>query len=382
MTDYARTLAALGGLEGSCLTVDHARCLLARNRNTHCARCVEACTSGCISYDGEVLAVDSALCVGCGTCATACPSGAISPRKPDDSELLAQMAEKVCDAGVSRNAVVIACADALSRLADAERACQAVAVTCLSRVDESLLVHAAADGVDEIAMVRGKCEACPHRTCVSVTEDVVRSVRSLLSTWGGETRIDVIETIPEWAFIEVGEFSASGVNREGEEPPSLAECGCSAEREHTFARVDASGHLPQYISERHSTVLGSLERISSPDEDVVVDSRLWGRVKIDVDTCLSCRMCTTFCTTGALTWFSENGSIGVDHVPSLCVQCRCCESICPAEALSVSSMVSVGELRRGLSTRFVMDPAKQLPKREHRTMHRMRDVLKTPMVFD
>ena len=53
-----------------------ALCAHSRAKKTGCTNCIEACATGAIRSNGDVIAVDPWLCKGCGTCSTVCPSGA------------------------------------------------------------------------------------------------------------------------------------------------------------------------------------------------------------------------------------------------------------------------------------------------------------------
>ena len=61
-------------------------CAHGRNSITGCTRCIDVCSTGAISSDGDKVKVEPHLCMGCGGCATVCPSGAMRyayPRVPD-----------------------------------------------------------------------------------------------------------------------------------------------------------------------------------------------------------------------------------------------------------------------------------------------------------
>ncbi len=61
-------------------------CAHSRSGRNGCNRCIDVCSTGAISADGDHVKVESHLCAGCGGCATVCPSGAMGyayPRLPD-----------------------------------------------------------------------------------------------------------------------------------------------------------------------------------------------------------------------------------------------------------------------------------------------------------
>ena len=71
-------------------------------------------------------------------------------------------------------------------------------------------------------------------------------------------------------------------------------------REPQFAHVQADGTLPHFVPERRLRLFNSLKALGTPAAPTVT-TRLWGQVTIDTELCRSCRMCTVFCPTGALT---------------------------------------------------------------------------------
>ena len=52
------------------------RCVVVRNRNASCRKCMDACLADAISIHNNVMAVDYKRCVGCGACATVSHRGA------------------------------------------------------------------------------------------------------------------------------------------------------------------------------------------------------------------------------------------------------------------------------------------------------------------
>ena len=71
-------------------------------------------------------------------------------------------------------------------------------------------------------------------------------------------------------------------------------------REPQFAHVQADGTLPHFVPERRLRLFNSLKALGTPAAPTVT-TRLWGQITIDTELCRSCRMCTVFCPTGALT---------------------------------------------------------------------------------
>ena len=147
-------------------------------------------------------------------------------------------------------------------------------------------------------------------------------------------------------------------------------------REPQFAHVQADGTLPHFVPERRLRLFNSLKALGTPAAPAVT-TRLWGQVTIDTELCRSCRMCTVFCPTGALTRFdAANDAFGVEHRSALCMQCRLCETICPEQAITVAEEVSADEFLSGKKFRFTMQPIGWNPGAEDSIASRMARFIK------
>ena len=77
-------------------------CAHGRSGKTGCTQCLDVCSTGAISADGDHVKVESQLCAGCGGCATVCPSGAMTyayPSVPDLGSRLKTLLSVYRDAG-------------------------------------------------------------------------------------------------------------------------------------------------------------------------------------------------------------------------------------------------------------------------------------------
>jgi ferredoxin len=84
-------------------------CAHGRSGKTGCTQCLDVCSTGAISADGDHVRVESHLCAGCGGCATVCPSGAMTyayPGVPDLGARLKTLLSVYGEAG-GRNACVL-----------------------------------------------------------------------------------------------------------------------------------------------------------------------------------------------------------------------------------------------------------------------------------
>lgn len=100
----------LSSIESDKIAVHDERCVVMRNRNVECLRCVRACTSGALELTDGELSVHPEKCIGCGTCAAACPTSAIEVRTPTDAELTAALKRSIV---ATKGHPVIACEKAV-----------------------------------------------------------------------------------------------------------------------------------------------------------------------------------------------------------------------------------------------------------------------------
>lgn len=351
------------------LSVQGNRCVLVRHRKAQCLRCATVCTSGAITRaeDGGI-AVDPALCIGCGTCATVCPSGCLEPLNPTDEELFGHMA----DALIGADTLVVACGNAAA-MAGCEHT-----VECLGRIDEAFLAEAVARGAHRIVLMEGNCAQCAHKTGGAVANNVLAEARSLLRAFGSDAELEKIsaaQATEEGLLANALRCIGAGENTTTDAPKVTAE-------DLNFQHVQDDGTLPHFVPERRLRLFNSLKALGSPQKETI-KTGLWGQVSVDTDICRSCRMCAVFCPTAAIAPYDkEDGSFGIRHRSALCMQCRLCESICPEHAITVADEVSLPEFVSGKQFRFEMDPIGWNPSAPDAISSRMARFFDTDAVQD
>lgn len=431
----SNAIGILADMQSSAVTVRQERCAQVRNRNAHCMKCAEACTSGCISIEGGRLHVDAAKCVGCGTCATVCPTCALETHNPNDAELLTS-----CQTAAHDGKVAIVCHPlrlALEGLVDTDRVAE---VVCLGRVEESLVSRLAADGITEMDLCHGDCQMCSQRHGLDCARIVAESANELLSAWGSSAHVTIADEVPAFALLDSSNTASAQARvkayfseLQGNEPIAVPKaehvignmdaiqetdsaCGRvgfppSLEIVKDAGRFDASdtsvksaphttegaaisqdgtrrrsartseapsllkvmkdGTLPHFLPDRRAKLLDALSVIGSPKTESL-RTRLWGCVVINGATCSSCRMCATFCPTGALSKFdNDDGTFGVEHYPGDCVKCDTCREICPEQAISILDDVKPMYLTEGAVHTYRMKPRAVRMNDEHQIWHTM-----------
>ena len=419
MTNYrhGQMINLIDEMNSPLLAVEPQRCVLVRHRNGECLRCAAVCTTGAISLGEEGIVVSPEKCIGCGTCASACPTGCLTAANPTDEELFGAVEATLAE---NEGRVAIACERAFA-MASGNRmkrdSCDATApsfvpgkiagatsdgrplvgVVCLGRVDESLLVEATARGARSIQLISGPCESCPHRCGGALSDEIIVSAETLLAALGTPSPIDRIRLQHASDTREILRLRPTASAQDDTNAVNAATVADASEdclsesgypvapptgesqqdsREPQFAHVQADGTLPHFVPERRLRLFNSLKALGTPAAPTVT-TRLWGQVTIDTELCRSCRMCTVFCPTGALTRFdAANDAFGVEHRSALCMQCRLCETICPEQAITVAEEVSADEFLSGKKFRFTMQPIGWNPGAEDSIASRMARFIK------
>lgn len=369
------------GVRSEAIAVHQFRCTQVRNRNANCMRCAGACTSGCISLVDGSLHVDADKCVGCGTCATVCPTCALESLNPTDAQLLR-------DTLASREGdrVTIACRPLIESIGPFMRASACSEVVCLGRVDESLLVQLAERRVNRIELACGACDSCEQKQGLSCARTVVSNVRSLCEAWGIDLDVRVVEGVrpdlladpkaqlrAERSYAE--HFSAGASNpplAQRVDKARFARTDCRIPEDSSVLKVMKDGTLPHFLPQRREKLLTALALAGSEPEGTI-ETGLWGCVVIDGAKCSSCRMCATFCPTGALEKFDgEDGSFGVLHFPGSCVNCESCKSICPDQAITILPHTRAAYILEGSVHRYAMRQRAVALNDEHQILNTMK----------
>lgn len=380
----ATMLGLITKLDTPFITVHQERCAMVRNRNANCLRCAAACTSGCISFDGEQLSVQPERCIGCGTCATVCPTCALEAHHPNDAQLENQCLDALRETGN----VCIACANALAHEDARNGETSAIRVECLGRIEESLLTALAAEGAREVTLVRHACETCEHANGWRTLQDVCKTEQTLLQAWNAHLDIRTERELPAWAREGAAGETRERWEREQEQSsPSAADeepfaTATAATQAPEYSKVMADGTLPHFLPDRRERLLDALASLGEPN-DVALETRLWGRVTIDAEACTSCQMCATFCPTGAIAKFEdEDGTFGIEHYPGDCVKCRSCESICFGKALRIHDDIPAKDLLAGTVERVEMKPVAVKRSDAHTIWHLAQTFTNTSHIYE
>jgi len=312
-------------------------CAHGRSSKTGCTRCIDVCSTGAISSDGDRVKVEPHLCAGCGGCATVCPSGAMShvyPGVPYTGQRIKTMLSTYRDAGGK---------DACLLFHNTE--------------DGRALVH----GVGRHAVRGGK--GLPARMLpldvfhiASLGLDVVLGAIAY-----GASQVVVVSTGRE------PEAYAAALEREMRVAQTILNAlGYSGEHV-ALVRAETPGELEKALwklapartvakpatfnlsPEKRTTLDFALEHLArhapTPVEEIpLAAGSLFGGVAVDKKTCTLCMACAGACPESALVDGRDTPTL--KFIERNCVQCGLCVNTCPESSVTLVPRLSLTDMAR------------------------------------
>jgi ferredoxin len=302
-------------------------CAHGRSGKTGCSNCIDTCSTGAISANGDGVLIESHLCMGCGGCATVCPTGAVThayPRVPDLGRRLKTMLATYRDAG-GRDACILfhdanAGRELINRLARRGKGLPA-------RVIPLEIHHPAAIGIDVLlgALAYGASQVL---LLASTEED---------AAYGAAVR------------AQIGHASKilHALGYLGEHLDWLAAEDAPALEQVLWSMPDAgSVSKPagfDFAGEKRVTLEFALEHLRqlapAPQDEIALDPGApWGCIDVDRSRCTMCMACVGACPASALVDGRDTPML--KFIERNCVQCGLCASTCPEDAISLAPRLS------------------------------------------
>ncbi len=304
------------------VTYDAAICAHSRNTKTGCTRCLDHCPVSAITPDGDNVAIDPAICGGCGSCSSVCPTGATSYALPGREDLI----------------------NRLQALLPAYAAAGGKAPW--------LLVHDERHGNEMISMMARFGRGLPANVipfAVNETTQIGHDVMLSALALGAEgmlllidpARRDETDGLAGQAELTAAILTGMGYDAAGarvriidETDPDNVETALWEMPETTPLKAHAfiaSADKRQVA--RTAAFLLNADAPAPQDVIALPDGAPYGRISIDTGGCTMCLACVSACPVGAI---RDNPDLPqVRFIEQDCVQCGLCRTTCPESVITL-----------------------------------------------
>jgi ferredoxin len=292
-------------------------CAHSRSKKTGCTQCIDVCSAAAIRPDGDRIAVEPHLCVGCGACTTVCPSGALTYASPSVPELggrIKTLLDTYSRAGGRDACLLLHAEDARSAIAlHARRGAGLPArvipleVHHVASVGIDVWLAALAWGASQVAVLFTGREAPQYRAALAFQMRIAETIANALGYQGEHFKLvdaSALDVLRQW-------------------PPALA-----VRMPATFAPT----------ADKRTTAALAFEHLAShapvPQHVIALPTGSpYGAIAINKDTCTMCLACVGSCPEAAILDSLEAPQ--VRFIESKCVQCGICASTCPEHAITL-----------------------------------------------
>ncbi|MHB8666632.1 MAG: 4Fe-4S dicluster domain-containing protein [Burkholderiales bacterium] len=309
-------------------------CAHSRSAKAGCSKCIDICSTGAISADGDGVKVEPHLCMGCGGCASVCPSGAMThvyPRVPDLGRQLKTLLGTYRGAG-GRDACILFHNEASSRdlIVQLGRRAQPgkrgglparvmpLGVHSVAALGMDTLLGALAYGASQVVLLASGREADEYGPAL---QQQMRHAQTIVNALGYAGVHFKLLTAPDAASLE-RELGALRPARTVADPAGF---NLSAEKRSTmeFALEHLARHAP------------------APQQEIALEAGApWGRVLVNRDTCTLCMACVGACPASALVDGRDQPLL--KFIERNCVQCGLCANTCPENAITLAPRLLLG----------------------------------------
>jgi ferredoxin len=297
-------------------------CAHSRSQQPGCNQCIDICSTEAIRADGDHIAVEPHLCMGCGACTTVCPSGALAYTVPSVAEL-----------GTRIRTIL-----ATYRGAGGRDAC--------------ILFHDAAGN----ALINTMGRRGPGLPARVIPVELEHMAATGLDVWlaamaSGVSNIVVLATggeAPQYADalerqMAVAESIAAALGYQGQHfkllrasDPSALAAQIWAVKPALAVRIPATFH---WTTDKRTTAFFAIEHLLAhapvrATEVALPEGSPFGAIVVNRDACTMCLACVGACPEGAIIDNTEAPQLR--FIESKCVQCGICVNTCPENAITLA----------------------------------------------
>ena len=315
----------------------HARtCAHSRSRQPGCNNCIDICSTGAITHDGDHVKVNPQLCMGCGACATVCPSGAMRYAYPTVADLGARvkaMLQTYVAAG-GRDACLLIhdeagrhLIEALGRRARAQPRKTAgmparfipLEVHHVASTGLDLWLAAISQGAVQVAVLLTGAEAPAYAAALRAQMAVGQAILSAQGYAGTHLQLLAAGAADTLDAVLKSLSPATG-------PSKLA----------TFSTgVEKRASLDFAIDHLAKNAPAPVELIALPA------GAPYGALAIDKAKCTLCLSCVGACPAAALADNQESPQLR--FIERNCVQCGLCVATCPEDAITLVPRLNLAD---------------------------------------
>ncbi len=304
-------------------------CAHSRSQQPGCNQCIDVCSTVAIRADGDHIAVEPHLCMGCGACTTVCPSGALSfayPGVPDLGARVRTVLATYAAAG-GRDACLLfhdaAGAEVINRLGRGGKGLPA-------RVVPVELHHMAAAGIDvwlgalaygasEVAVLATGAEAPQYPEAIEREMGYADTIAQALGYQGRHLHL---LRAADRAALDAAVWALQ---------PALT------------VRAPAAFH---FSADKRTTAALAIEHLQThaPTPQSVITLAAgapFGTIAVNRDACTLCLACVGACPEGAILDHPQAEVPQLRFIESKCVQCGLCEATCPEDAITLAPRLSL-----------------------------------------
>ena len=296
-------------------------CAHSRSGKQGCNACIDVCSTGAITSDGDHVKVEAHLCAGCGGCATVCPSGAMTYAYPGTPDVGAR----------------VKAALAIYRQAGGKDAC--------------ILFHDAGEGRSALLSYGRKGKGLPARViplevfhAASVGIDLMlgavaygaSQVAVLVTEKTAPGYVEATRRQMGYAETIVGALGYAGNHFQVVESPAAL-----WELEPAAGVAKAAGF--NLSSEKRTTLDFALDHLAQgkPGSIPLAAGAPFGALTVNKQTCTLCKACIGACPESALIDATETPSLR--FIERNCVQCGLCAQTCPENAIALVPRLLLGK---------------------------------------
>lgn len=297
-------------------------CAHGRNSITGCTKCIDVCSTGAISSDGDKVTVEPHLCMGCGGCATVCPSGAMRyayPRVPDLGVRIKIALQTYRQAGGEAAVLLLHSESAQPLLLDLARRGDGLP----ARVIPLQVHNTSSVGLDvALAAIAYGASQCVILSSADQPEAYVEATRAQLAL--GQAILSALG----YAGMHLSLISAEDWRSLGNAVWALQPAQAVAHPA-SFALTEEKRTTLEFAIDhllKHAPL--GLEQIALPA------GAPWGEVVLDKQKCTMCLSCVGACPESAL--MDSPDFPRLRFVERNCVQCGLCVKTCPEGALALA----------------------------------------------